>query len=94
MDENTIQKFGVFREAPGNESTSDLRITRTSPFPINPATVAISATKHTQPTGMADGCGESPTGNEVHGREQDRMLDAEYLCQTIANRHLFLLRRW
>jgi hypothetical protein len=92
VNENTIQQFGVLREAPGDEPTPDPRISRVSPFPIDPATVSIPATKQAQPAGMADCCGEPPTGNDIHWSEQDRMLDAEYTCQAIADGHLLLLQ--
>jgi len=94
MNENTIQQVRVLRETPGDEPTPDPRITRMNPFRLNPITVSIPATEQAQAAGMADCGGEPPASNDVHRCEQDRMFDAEYLCQAIADGHLLLLRDW
>jgi hypothetical protein len=77
VGENGVEQPRALRQAPGDEAAADPGVACTSPFPFDPAIVAVAATELAEPTGLADRGGEPAAGDEVHGGKQDRVLDAE-----------------
>jgi hypothetical protein len=77
----------MFGKTPGDEAAADPDVARAAPFSVNPVAVAIAAAEQTEATGLADRRGQPAAGDEIHGGEQNWVLDAQHLSQAVLNGH-------
>jgi len=85
--QHAVQQAWAFGEAPGDEAAADPGVAGERPLPVDPVAIAVAAAEQSEAAGMGHRRGEPAAGDRVHGGEQNRVLDAECLCQPVPDGH-------
>ena len=70
-----VEQFRASRHAPSNKAHADPCIARSIHFARQPSLVTITTADNAKATGPAYRRGKPSVGNDIHWREQDRVLD-------------------
>jgi hypothetical protein len=77
MAQRDIEQVRLLLQTPRDETAPDPRVSCRCELLLKPVGVAIAAADQAETTRLTDGGRELSAGDEVHGREQDRVIDPE-----------------
>ena len=87
--ENTVEQLRLLLQRPGDEAATHGYVAGGAELGIEPINVTIAAANQSQTAGGGHRSGEPSAGRERHRRGNDRMPDAELLCQPRVQCHVF-----